>query len=344
MTRPLIALAMGDPAGISPELTARLVADPEIRNRVRLLVIGDRRVLAMGASDAGVNADLPGLKPADYADPANYQQLTDHSLLDLGHLDPAQIQRATVSLAGGRFALTNFLTALQTAAASGADAVCFTPFNKQAMRLARPGYDDEIGVITEALQAETDGREFNILDSLWNARVTSHIALKDVAGALNSARICEAAVLADRCMREAGFDAPRIAIAALNPHAGDGGAFGREEIDLIQPAIEQMQAQGISAVGPVPADTVFVRARKGEFDAVLTMFHDQGQIAMKLLGFERGVTFLGGYRVPILTPAHGTAYDIAGKGIADAKASRNAILLAAEMAHHRQATAVSSTP
>ena len=128
-------------------------------------------------------------------------------------------------------------------------------------------------------------------------------------------------------------------MAALNPHAGDGGSFGREEIDILNPAVDKIREAGIDAYGPVPADTVFVRARKGEFDAVLTMYHDQGQIAMKLMGFDQGVTFLGGYDVPVCTPAHGTAYDIAGQGIADIKAARNALLLAAEMARTNKARA-----
>ncbi len=327
---PFVALAMGDPCGISPELTARLLADEQVAKAARLQVIGDARILAMGAADAGLDIDLPSAE-------GRSAQAPGHALIDLGNLDPADITRGEVSLAGGRFALGNFEHALTMAREGQTEAVTFTPFNKQAMRLALPGYDDEVGVITKTLQAATDGREFNILEGLWNARVTSHIPLKDVSAALSVERIHEAAVLANHCLREAGVSTPRIAVAALNPHAGDGGAFGREEIDLIEPAIARMKQDGLNVTGPVPADTVFVRAHKGEFDAVLTMFHDQGQIAMKLLGFERGVTYMGGYAVPIATPAHGTAYDIAGKGIADMNASRNAILLAANMVATRRA-------
>lgn len=323
---PIIALAMGDPSGISPELTARLLADEQVAAAARLQVIGDARVLAMGAEDAGVKIDLPA---ANTSANSSSNAQTGHALIDLRHLDPSEITRGEVSLAGGQFTLKNFVHALTMARQRQVAAVCFTPFNKQAMRLARAGYEDEIGVITETLKANQDGREFNILEGLWNARVTSHIALKDVSAALSVERITQAAMLADRCLRESGLAKPRIAVAALNPHAGDGGAFGYEEIDLIEPAVTQMKAGGLTVTGPVPADTVFVRAQKGEFDAVLTMYHDQGQIAMKLLGFERGVTYLGGYDVPIATPAHGTAYDIAGRGIADMNASRNAILLAA---------------
>jgi 4-hydroxythreonine-4-phosphate dehydrogenase len=332
--KPLLALAMGDPCGISPELAARLLVDPQVADAVRLLVIGDARILALGCADAGIQVDLPRIErgAGDWTAP-----IESHALLDLGHLDPADIERGVASTNGGRFALRNFTVALELAREGQVDAVTFTPFNKQAMKLARGTYDDEIAVISEVLRAPTHGREFNVLGELWNARVTSHIPLKDVSRHLSIEAIVEAAQLADRCRRRAGNAAPRIAVAALNPHAGDGGNFGREEIDVLGPAIERMQAAGVDATGPVPADTVFVRARKGEFDTVLTMYHDQGQIAMKLMGFDQGVTFLGGYPVAICTPAHGTAYDIAGKGIADAKASRNALLLAGQMARRDHA-------
>ena len=325
-TSPLIALAIGDPAGISPELTARLLVDPKVAREARLVAIGDARVLASGAADAGVELALDRWTPQDRIEPRG------HVLYDLGNLDPASVERAKVTESGGRFALENFTTALRLAREGRVAGVTYTPFNKQAMRLARPGYDDEIGVVTEALGAQSDGREFNVLEGLWNARVTSHVPLKAVSALLDEDTIVRAAVLADRCLRGAGFAEPRIGVAALNPHAGDGGAFGREEIDVIAPAVARMRDAGVHATGPLPADTIFVRARKGEFDAVLTMYHDQGQIAMKLLGFDQGVTLLGGYAVPICTPAHGTAYDIAGRGIADLKAARNAIVLAARMA------------
>jgi 4-hydroxythreonine-4-phosphate dehydrogenase len=170
---------------------------------------------------------------------------------------------------------------------------------------------------------------------LWNARVTSHVPLSGVAQRITREAIVDGLVLTDRAMREAGFDPPRIGVAALNPHAGDNGNFGREEIDIIAPAVAEAQARGIVCDGPYPSDTVFVRARRGQFDAVLTMYHDQGQIAMKLIGFEEGVTLLGGVPFPITTPAHGTAYDIAGRGVANIGASKAAVLLAARMGRAR---------
>jgi len=247
------------------------------------------------------------------------------------------VQLGVASREDGAFALRDLVKALEFTRDGVVDAVTFTPFNKQAMRMACETYDDEIALITEVLSAESDGRELNVLPLVRNA--TSHVPLKDVSSFLNAQTIAQAGRSADLCRKAAGTSKPRIAVAALNPHAGDSGNFGREEIDVIAPAVKQMKAEGIQAIGPIPADTVFVKAEKDEFDMVLTMYHDQGQIAMKLMGFERGVTFLGGYAVPICTPAHGTAYDIARRGSTDVNATRNALLLAAEMTI-RQAPAV----
>ena len=326
--RPVIALAMGDPAGISPELTAKLVALDEARAAAALIVIGDKRVFDAGAATAGVRIELTVIGPTDAIRTSSDKPV----FVDLRHLDPAAIERGVASRAGGAFALANYRQALLLVVRGDAQAVCFTPFNKQAMRLADPSYDDEIGFTAGELGTHGAASEFNILEGLWNARVTSHVPLAKVPSLLTVGGIVTALELTAAALHNAGFVPPRIAVAALNPHAGDGGNFGREEIDIIAPAVKAAQAKGIGCEGPFPADTVFVRARRGDFDAVLTMYHDQGQIAMKLMGFDRGVTLLGGFPFPICTPAHGTAYDIAGRGEADPGATRAAVLLAAAMA------------
>jgi 4-hydroxythreonine-4-phosphate dehydrogenase len=330
--KPVIALAMGDPAGISPELTAKAVALDEVRQAARVVVIGDRRVFDEGARIAGAAMDLDVLREGDPL-PSNDRV----AFMDLRHTDPGTIERGVASAAGGRSALANYRCALRLVSRGDAEAVCFTPFNKQAMRLAEPSYEDEIGFTAGVLGLTGPATEFNILEGLWNARVTSHVPLEQVASLLSVEGIVEALELTERALRAAGLARPRIGVAALNPHAGDGGNFGRQEIDIIGPAVERAKARGIGAEGPYPADTVFVRAKGGQFDAVLTMYHDQGQIAMKLMGFDRGVTLLGGFPFPICTPAHGTAYDIAGKGVANIGATRAALLLAARMAERTAA-------
>ena len=333
--RPTIALAMGDPGGISSELAAKLIAQDDIRAAARIVMFGDMRILEDGAKVAGVALDIDTVGTED-ALPARTPRPV---LVDLKNLDPSDVTPAAPTLAGGRFATENFRRALQYAAAGRAHGVAFTPFNKKAMRLAYPGYDDEIRFIADVLKLDCPAREFNVLDELWNARVTSHIALAEVAAAISKDAILRNLALADACMRVAGFARPRIAVAALNPHAGDGGNFGREEIDIIAPAVREAVERGYAALGPYPADTVFVRAKRGECDAVLTMYHDQGQIAMKLMGFDRGVTYVGGFPFPICTPAHGTAYDIGGRGIANLGATRQAMLLAIRIASQAPSSA-----
>ena len=251
--------------------------------------------------------------------------------------DPETIKIGTAGARGGAAALANFRCALLAADAGYADLVFFTPFNKHAMRLAEADYVDEIGFVNRTIGATRSGSEFNVLDEVWNARCTSHIPLSQVAGALSENRVFESLRLTVETMRSAGFERPRIGVAALNPHAGDGGNFGSEDDAIILPAVLRAQSHQMAVTGPVPSDTVFVRALKGEFDAVLTMYHDQGQIAMKLVGFDRGVTLIAGYPFPIVTPAHGTAYDIAGQGVATAGAGRKALELGLMLAARKAA-------
>jgi 4-hydroxythreonine-4-phosphate dehydrogenase len=331
-SRPRVALAIGCPAGIAPELTARMLVDPAVTAACDLIAIGESSVIARGAEVAGVKLALDFVRPSD-----KLPETTDRVVfIDLGNADAAQIPVGAISAEAGRSALANFRYAVELAARGEVDAVTFSPFNKAANRLAHPSYEDEGVFLTEMLGIQGAGSEFNILPRLWNARVTSHVPISGVARLITVDNVLRSLRLTDRTMRASGFNPPRIAVAGLNPHAGDNGNFGREEIDVIAPAIAAAQRENIVCQGPIPSDTVFVRARKGEFDAVLTMYHDQGQIAMKLIGFEEGVTLLGGFPFPVLTAAHGSAYDIAGKGVANPGAMRAAVLLAARMGGQRE--------
>jgi 4-hydroxythreonine-4-phosphate dehydrogenase len=296
-------------------------------------VIGDRRILRAGEAVAKSGLAVDAIAEANAASPP----AGDVALLDLKHLDPSAITMSEASAEGGGFALKNLRKGLELARDGKIDALMFTPLNKHALRLAGNPYTDEIQFSADVLGYDGPHGEFNVLDQLWNARVTSHVAFKDVSSFITIDAVVEALQLTHKAMKGAGFARPRIAVAALNPHAGDGGNFGREEIDVIVPAVAKAQGLQIACEGPFPSDTVFLRARAGHFDAVLTMYHDQGQIAIKLLGFERGVTVLGGLPVPICTPAHGTAYDIAGKGIANVSASVQAFKLACAMGRARVA-------
>jgi 4-hydroxythreonine-4-phosphate dehydrogenase len=327
-----VALVMGDPCGISPELTAKLLSLPEASAQAGVLVIGDLRVFREGEAVAKVKVPLAVVREVADAKPAPGKV----TFLDLANLDPASVKRGEASAEGGAYAMANFKFALGLAKRNAVDAICFTPFNKQALRLAGNPYEDEMQLAADELGFEGPHGELNVLEKIWNARVTSHVPLSRVSSLLSVDAIVRALQLTHDSLKAAGFPSPRIAVAALNPHAGDGGNFGREEIDVIAPAVAKAKELQIRADGPFPSDTVFLRARGGAYDAVLTMYHDQGQIAIKLMGFDRGVTVLGGLPVPICTPAHGTAYDIAGAGIANVEATRRAFLLACEMGRSRQ--------
>ena len=209
--------------------------------------------------------------------------------------------------------------------------VCYAPRHKRSLRDGGYPFEDELHLFIH-WTASADVGEINALDRLWTSRVTSHIGLARVAAELSVDRVLRAVRLVDRARRAAGWPRPRIAIAAFNPHGGEHGLFGDEELRVIEPAVDQAREEGLDARGPIPADTVFGRARGGEFDAVVTMYHDQGQIAMKLLGFDRGVTLAAGLPFPVTTPAYGTAHDIAAKGIANPGAMIAALKLAAQMA------------
>ncbi len=335
----VISVAIGDPAGIGAELAARLLAQPA-QSGVVVLAFGDLRVLRRGGTQAGVVPNLPVLKAAALGRARPEQSC----FVDLGNCDPADVPVGEPRATGGASALANFRAALLAAQAGFADAVFFTPFNKQAMRMAEADYVDEIGFVSRTLGTTARGSEFNVLDEVWNARVTSHIPLAEVAALLSAERIYDSLMLTSEVMEGAGFERPRIGVAALNPHAGDGRNFGSEDEDVIAPAVERARARQMAVTGPVPSDTVFVRALRGEFDAVLTMYHDQGQIAMKLIGFDRGVTLIAGYPFPIVTPAHGTAYDIAGRGIANPGASEKALALGLRLAARQTSAATQDRP
>jgi len=318
---PRITLLPGDRNGIGPELLAKFLAEPAGYDGIDLEILGDPDVVAQGADAAGVDLGH-----------GTFRQTTFRPVEGIA------TTRAQETAAAGRECLDLLVHASKRVLAGEADGVVFAPLNKTAMHLGGLTHEDEMQYLADALAWDGLYGELNVMDkidSLWTTRVTSHIPLKDVANYITRDSVLGAIRFADTTLRNAGFAAPRVGVAALNPHAGDGGNFGREEIDIIAPATERAVAEGIDATGPLPSDTIFVRATKGQFDVVVTMYHDQGQIAMKLMGFGRGVTVLGGLPVPIATCAHGTAYDIAGQGIATPESFKNAFAICKAMATSR---------
>jgi 4-hydroxythreonine-4-phosphate dehydrogenase len=322
--KPLIGLMLGDPTGIGPEQCARVLADGRLGDAARLIVVGDARVLALGARDAGVTLDLArhGVE-----------------LIDLRNMDPATLSRGAISADSGRVAGETLKVMIDMALDGKLDGICFAPLNKAALHAGGWKFNDEHQMFASLTRHQGFFGEMNVLDDLWMSRVTSHVSLRTALDQITPERIDQALTLADRTMRGAGIEKPRIAVCALNPHAGENGLFGREEIDVIAPAVATAAQRGIGCRGPYPSDTVFLKAFNGEFDGVLSMYHDQGQIATKLKGFNRGVTVTAGLHTVFTTPAHGTAFDIVGQGVASTGALEQAVRLCARLAAHRHSPA-----
>ncbi len=258
-------------------------------------------------------------------------------ILDLGNIDPAKLQRGAVSPELGRLTGETLAEAVKLALAGQVDAITFAPLNKAALHAGGWHFPDEHKMFAHLLGHRGYFSEMNVLDGQWMSRVTSHVSLRQALDQITHESIIAAIQLVDRTMRKAGIAQPRIGVAALNPHAGENGLFGREEIDVIAPAVKAAAATGIDCTGPFPADTVYIKAFAGAFDSVVAMYHDQGQIATKLKGFNRGVTVTAGLDTVFTTPAHGTAFDIVGKGVASTGALESAVRLAARLASHRAA-------
>jgi 4-hydroxythreonine-4-phosphate dehydrogenase len=336
--RPVIALVPGDCTGIGPEQTAKVLAAGEMRKVARLVVIGDSRVLEAGAKQAGVKLDLHR-----YQSPAAVDWEADGiPIVDLGNIDPADHPLGVADPKSGKLTGDTLARAIDFAKAGELDGITFAPLNKQAMFKGGWEFPDEHKMFAHLLDHKGMFSEMNVLEGQWMTRVTSHVSLRTAVEQVNFDSICRALKLADETMRMAGIEKPRIAVAALNPHAGEGGLFGTEEIEFIRPAVDHMAKQGIDCKGPFPSDTVYLKAFAGEYDSVLAMYHDQGQIATKLKGFNKGVTITAGLDVVFTTPAHGTAFDIVGKGIANVGALESAIRLATQVASHKRAAAKAS--
>ena len=304
--KPRVALFAGDPAGIGPELVNKMLASGDVQARADILLIAQRNsIRAPGPVDI---LFWPGAEAA-----------------------PFPCGQATAD--NGRYMLQGLALGVDLVAQGRADAFCFAPLNKSALRLGGLAQEDELRWFAQALDFAGVCGELNVLKNLWTARVTSHVALREVAGLLTPEKVSQAVRMMTDALRASGVTAPRVAVCGLNPHNGDHGNYGDEEARVIEPGVRLAAEQGYPSDGPFPADTAFVRATRkiDGYDGVVTMYHDQGQIAMKLMGFEQGVTVHGGLPIPICTPAHGTAYDIAGQGVANPQAMRNAFDLACQM-------------
>ncbi len=325
-----LAVVIGDPTGIGPEVLVKaLTADiPD-----DLLLVGDAEVWGeaqrvAGRSVPAVAAVRPGRITA-----------AGVPFLDVP-ATPRPWRAGEMSPDAGRAAGRWMERAVQLALDGAVDGLVFAPLNKQA--IVRAGYPvrDEYELCARLARVD-DYDEMNVIPHpaspegsrlLWVARVTAHVPLRDVAGLLTADRILRTIRLAHRVASRAGGQELRIGVAAANPHAGEGGLLGDEEARTVTPAIVAAITEGINAIGPIPADHIFRQARAGRYDVVVSMYHDQAQIATKLLGFELGVSVGVGYPFVMATPSHGTAFDIAGKGVADHRPMAQALTIASRLA------------
>lgn len=333
---PSVAVLMGDAAGVGPEMALKLLAREANRRAAQVLLIGSADILADAERLVGQTAGQ-ALDPlrCEHLEALRFEPGRVSWLPTPGLGGP--LQRGQSTAAAGEEAMRCLNLAASAAQQGVVQAIVFAPLNKHALRLGGLQQEDELRHLQQCFGVRGFVCEFNITGGLWTSRVTSHVPLRDVAALITEAAVADAVHIIDGALRQAGVVRPRIAVSGLNPHAGDGGSIGREEIEVIAPAVQALQTQGLDARGPYSPDTVFIAARRGDFDAVVSMYHDQGQIAMKLMGFERGVTLHGGLPVPVATSASGSAYDIAGRGVAGIEGLQAAFDLCVAMAAPRAA-------
>lgn len=324
--RPRIAMTLGDPSGIGPELVMRLLSDPANLARADVHLLASEAEVKEHAGALGVEVPVAP-QPSDTAVALAGSTLADR---------PVPVGQ--VSKEGGERALADLRSALDLYRAGTVDGIMFAPLNKQGLSLAGMDQEDELRWFAKQLGHTGATSELNLLPGLITSRVTSHIPVSEIARHISAHGVAEAIRLLDDVVRGSGVTEPRLAVCALNPHAGENGKFGREEIDHIGPGVQLARSEGIDATGPFPCDTLFISARAGDYDGVVTMYHDQGQIAVKLMGFDQGVTVQGGLPVPVATPAHGTAYGIVGQGIAGTGPIQRAFEVVVDLAARHRAT------
>lgn len=307
--KPVVGITMGDPAGIGAELVCKAVTAGIFSTCAVPVIIGEPELLLRGMKQTGHMFQcriVESVREACEDGPT--------ALLPFGSLDISQVKMGETTAENGRDQGDILAECIRLCRAGELDGFCFAPLNKAALKLGGYPYPSEHEMFA-AIYGQREGfGEMNYINGLWNIRVTSHIPFREVAAEITVENILKTARLGYATLKRAGCARPRIAVAALNPHCGEHGTCGTEELEIIAPAIRAAQKEGMYMEGPYSADTLFGRAFEEKMDGIITMYHDQGQIAIKLQNFLHCVTISAGLPHPITTPAHGTAYDIAGTG------------------------------
>ena len=322
-----IAVLLGDPSGIGPELVSKLLSE-EITNKANIIIIGEKNILESGNKISGITHNLNFVENFDSIDFTKDNKF----FLDISEGKNYNYKLSECSKEAGESVLASLNLALDLAKENKIHAINFGPFNKTSLKLGGNKYSDELHLMAEKLEVKNFFCEFNVIDNFWTARVSSHIPIKEVPKHVKKEKIIKPIKLINEAMKLNGIKNPRVAVQALNPHA----EFGTEEKEEIIPAIEEAKKLGIDADGPLPCDTSFITAYKnGNHDCIVGMYHDALQSGLKAFGFDRGVTVQGGLPVPITTPAHGTAFDIAGKNKANLEPTLNSFKIALTMAENK---------
>ncbi|HTW72983.1 MAG TPA: 4-hydroxythreonine-4-phosphate dehydrogenase PdxA [Acetobacteraceae bacterium] len=323
--RPVLALTIGDPAGIGPEITVRALLAPEVQEVARCFAIGDARVLERALAICGLSAPVHRIAaPEAMADRAGTVDV-----LHQDSADPDVLQMGKVQPLGGEAAYAAIRESIALAMAGRVAGVVTAPINKESLKAAKIPFIGHTEMFAEYTGAREEMTMFTI-SGLKIFFLTRHVSLLEACRQITQERVAKGIDKSVKALHQLGYDRPHLAVAALNPHGGEDGLFGREEMDAIKPAIAAARALGMQVSGPVPADSVFHMARIGRYDAVLSLYHDQGHIAAKMMDFEKTVSVTLGLPILRTSVDHGTAFDIAGTGKASAVSMIEAVRVAAE--------------
>lgn len=327
MKKPLIAVPIGDPAGVGPEIVAKSVASEEVFEAADCVIVGDKTIIENAIKIVGVDLTIHVISEAEEGD---YRKGI-LNLIDLGNVDMAKFEFGKVNGMCGKAAYEYIAKCIELANEGKVDAVATTPINKESLRaggINYIGHTEIFGALTGTedplTMFETNGMRVFFL--------TRHVSLREMLDMITKDRIIDYVKRCMKALEKLGVTDGTMAIAGLNPHSGEHGLFGWEEVNEIMPAIEELQAEGYQVVGPIGADSVFHQAAQGRYNSVLSLYHDQGHIATKTLDFEKTIAITNGMPILRTSVDHGTAFDIAGKGIVSAVSMIEAILLAAKYA------------
>ncbi len=332
-TLPTVAITTGDPAGIGPEVVLKALADRELLSTARWMVIGDAAILNMVGKQIGLRPPDCIVQDGRSAQWPAGSRAAQVCLLDGHQLEPSQFTVGKLSAACGSAALEYVRTATQLCLNGQVDAMVTAPLNKEAVSLTGQSFTGHTEFIADLSKA-AESRMLLVNDHLRVIHVSTHRSLRS-ACELDTPRILRTIQLGNEALQSLGFAQPRIAVCGLNPHAGENGLFGSEDLELIVPAIQAAQDMGMICEGPFPADTIFIQAVRGAYDLVVAMYHDQGHVPMKLLDFEHTINVSLGLPIIRTSVDHGTAFDIAGKNRADPSSLKAAMKLAVTMSVNR---------